>query len=62
MAFKSKYCKQEMVVTSVEYQSNKYCNFCFEERADSLNIKKEELNTISFMGYDFSRKKMGKAK
>lgn len=37
-----------MITTALSYQSNQYCNHCFNERADST--QKQDLNTFEFMG------------
>ncbi|MCL5459760.1 hypothetical protein M3M33_14080, partial [Loigolactobacillus coryniformis] len=37
-----------MIATALSYQSNQYCNRCFNERADST--QKQNLNTFEFMG------------
>ena len=46
--YKCRFCSREMIATALSYQSNQYCNHCFNERADST--EKENLNTFEFMG------------
>ena len=46
--YKCRFCSREMIATALSYQSNQYCNHCFNERADST--QKENLNTFEFMG------------
>jgi hypothetical protein len=47
--FHCKHCTRPMEVNFLEYQSNSFCNVCFEERADSKLIDKSRLNTFEFM-------------
>ena len=46
--YKCRFCSREMIATALSYQSNQYCNHCFNERADST--QKQNLNTFEFMG------------
>lgn len=46
--YKCRFCGREMIATALSYQSNQYCNHCFNERADST--QKQNLNTFEFMG------------
>jgi hypothetical protein len=46
--YKCRFCNREMIATALSYQSNQYCNHCFNERADST--QKQNLNTFEFMG------------
>lgn len=46
--YKCRFCGREMIATALPYQSNQYCNHCFNERADST--QKKNLNTFEFMG------------
>jgi len=48
--FYCKHCARPMEVNFLEYQSNSFCNVCFDERADSKTIDKSRLNTFEFMG------------
>ena len=46
--YKCRFCSREMIATALSYQSNQYCNHCFNGRADST--QKQNLNTFEFMG------------
>ncbi len=46
--YKCRFCGREMIATALSYQSNQYCNHCFNERADST--QKQNLNSFEFMG------------
>lgn len=46
--YKCSFCGRKMIATALSYQSNQYCNHCFNERADST--QKKNLNTFEFMG------------
>jgi len=39
-----------MAVSFLEYNSNSFCNKCFDDRAASKPKSKERLNTFEFMG------------
>lgn len=47
--FHCKYCNRPMKVNALEYKSNPFCNKCFDERARTLNLSQDDLNTFVFM-------------
>ena len=46
--YKCRFCSREMIATALSYQSNKYCNHCFNEGEDST--QNQNINTSEFMG------------
>ena len=48
--FHCKFCNSQMEVSFLEYNSNSYCNKCFDERTASKPVEKSRLNTFEFMG------------
>lgn len=48
--FKCEYCQRPMDVSALAYKSNKYCNYCFYDRANKKHIEEARLNTFEFMG------------
>ncbi len=48
--FHCKYCARPMAVSFLEYNSNAYCNKCFDERAATKPVNESRLNTFEFMG------------
>lgn len=60
MPIRCAYCNREMKVSFLEFKTNKFCNLCFDDRADNSGVvKKEDRNKIVFMGLeiDLSDKK-----
>lgn len=54
-AFRCKCCNRVMNVSWLEFDSNQYCNVCFDERARaSRKSSKLKPNTFFFMGEEIS--------
>lgn len=51
--FHCKYCSRPMSVSYLEYQSNSYCNSCFDERAKYNKKNSSAIESFEFMGEVF---------
>lgn len=50
MRFRCKYCGNEMTDSIIEFNSNKYCNSCLNERIDNLS-ERNKLKDGKFILY-----------